>query len=187
MIRTCSGPFPVHTPYFLVAFCGLIFIHFLPSSLMLRKQNFCCLTKPHDLETWRPLEVQRTLYSMSPITAHLFTSPPSPPPHPPYNPRFIVYFMTIIPLRLITIFWALFFPHKWFLLFLLITSSSHFCITMHRTVTHCWYSHRNSLQFWLFSSPVSHSSPFNSGQRIPLTSFHHNGVHITHLPVPSKL
>lgn len=34
VVWTCSGLFPVHTPYiFLLAFCGLIFIDFLPSSL----------------------------------------------------------------------------------------------------------------------------------------------------------
>ena len=55
VIWTCSGLFLVHPPIsILLAFCGLIFIDFLPSSLVLRKQKRC-LTKSHDLETRRPL------------------------------------------------------------------------------------------------------------------------------------
>lgn len=41
-------------PISFLAFCGLIFTHFLPSSLSCcESKNFCCLTKLHDLETWR--------------------------------------------------------------------------------------------------------------------------------------
>lgn len=67
---------------FLLAFYGLIFIDFLPSSLpCCESKNICCLTNPHDLGTRRlfggtmdsSFHVSRHCPSLYPLTHHHHT------------------------------------------------------------------------------------------------------------------
>lgn len=182
-IWTCSGPFPVHTPYlFSSCFLRTHFYRFLAlfSHAAKAKPLLFDYTAWHG-GFWRFNGLFIPCPSSPPICL------PHPPPHPPYNPRFIVYFMTIIPLRLITILGALFSAHGWFS-----SLSTHHILL---SLLHHDAQDSNSLLVSTSQLPSSsgcfhsqsHSSPFNSRQRIPLTSFHHNGTHIAHLLVFSKL
>ena len=76
-VWTCSGLFPVHTPYhfFFLLFTDSLSVDLSSSSLSCcERKTDCCLTKSHGLETWRLFRRYNGLgHSMSPISIHPFT------------------------------------------------------------------------------------------------------------------
>ena len=102
-IWTCSGLFPVHTPY-IFSSCSLrthFFVDLLPSSpSCCERKTVCCLTKSHGLETWRLFRRYNGL--VIPRLSSPSIPLPFPSPYSPYNPLhlaswFILYSMVITP------------------------------------------------------------------------------------------
>jgi hypothetical protein len=99
-IWTCSGLFPVHTPY-IFSFCSPR-THFLsdvlPSSLSYcERKPVCCLTKSHGLETWRLFRRYNGLVIPRLSYPSIFYLSPHHIRHTTLPSWFIVYSMIIIP------------------------------------------------------------------------------------------